>query len=74
MQQPIHPLVPHLDPRQFRGKRVVVTGAARGIGRAVAERFVQLGAQVAVLDIDGSALRALQAQYPRVDGAHSPLL
>ncbi|MDP6692357.1 MAG: SDR family oxidoreductase [Alphaproteobacteria bacterium] len=38
-------------------KRVaVVTGAARGIGRATAERFLEDGWRVALLDIDGDTL------------------
>ncbi len=36
----------------FEDKVVVVTGAARGIGRACAERFAQLGASVVLADID----------------------
>lgn len=41
------------------GKVVVVTGAARGIGRALADRFVRDGAKtVVVSDIDASALDA----------------
>jgi NAD(P)-dependent dehydrogenase (short-subunit alcohol dehydrogenase family) len=41
------------------GKVAIVTGAATGLGRATAERFVQEGARVVVADIDdvrGSAL------------------
>lgn len=37
----------------FKGQVVIVTGAASGIGRAVAERFAQEGAAVALLDRDG---------------------
>lgn len=35
------------------GKHVVVTGAANGIGRALAERFHQAGGRVVVADLDG---------------------
>ena len=34
------------------GRRAVVTGAAQGFGRAIAERFLESGAKVALWDID----------------------
>lgn len=37
------------------GRRAIVTGGAMGIGRAVAARLVQAGAQVAIADLDGEA-------------------
>lgn len=39
------------------GKSVLVTGAASGIGRAVAERFAGAGAAVTVVDLNGGAAR-----------------
>lgn len=37
---------------EFQGKSVLVTGAARGIGYTIAQRFLRLGARVFVLDRD----------------------
>ena len=37
---------------RFDGKAVLVTGAAQGMGRAIAERFLEAGAAVAIFDLD----------------------
>ena len=37
---------------RLSGKRALITGAARGIGRAFAERYIAEGAQVVIGDID----------------------
>ena len=44
---------------QFTGKIVLVTGAARGIGRATAERFARKGASVALVDLDRTEAQAV---------------
>jgi 3-hydroxybutyrate dehydrogenase len=43
---------------KLAGKTAVVTGAASGIGRAVAERLASEGAAVAIADIDADGARA----------------
>ncbi len=40
---------------ELQDQRCIVTGAASGIGRAIAARFLQLGARVAIADLDESA-------------------
>ncbi|MFI7120324.1 3-oxoacyl-ACP reductase FabG [Amycolatopsis sp. NPDC049868] len=40
----------------FTGRSIVVTGAARGVGRAIAERFHTAGASVYLVDFDAEAV------------------
>ncbi len=40
---------------RLKGKRTIVTGAASGIGKAIAKRFAQEGAKVLVLDVNPDA-------------------
>ena len=44
------------------GKVAVVTGAASGIGRAMAERFLSEGMAVVVADVEESALKTTVEQ------------
>src|SRR6185437_10721208 len=44
--------------REFKGRVAVVTGAASGIGRAMAERFAREGMKVVLSDIEHDALAA----------------
>lgn len=45
----------------FSGRRVIVTGAAHGFGRAISQAFALRGAEVHACDILGEGLRATQA-------------
>jgi 3-oxoacyl-[acyl-carrier protein] reductase len=44
--------------RTLRGKRALVTGAARGIGRAIALALAREGVELYLVDIDGHGLEA----------------
>jgi len=58
----------------FSGKRVLVTGGAKGLGAAVVSKFVAAGATVIALDRDGTALAALKASHPTVITVTADLL
>jgi short-subunit dehydrogenase len=50
-------------------KRVLVTGAAKGIGAAIAKLCVEAGHAVVAVDIDEEGLAALRASLPGIDTA-----
>src|SRR5258708_6180713 len=50
---------------RFVGRCAVVTGAAQGLGRAVALRLLDEGAQVVGADVQASKLAALREGLPR---------
>lgn len=50
--------------RNLRGKTVAITGAASGIGRALARELVEEGANVALSDVDEAGLQQTAAMLP----------
>jgi NAD(P)-dependent dehydrogenase (short-subunit alcohol dehydrogenase family) len=53
--------------RNLSGKRVVVTGGARGIGAATAKRFLEEGSRVVVLDRYAPALDEIKKELPQLE-------
>jgi 3-oxoacyl-[acyl-carrier protein] reductase len=47
---------------RLEGKSAIVTGAGRGIGRAIATRFLEEGARVMICDVDEGRLESAQAE------------
>ena len=52
------------DPGAVRGKRVVITGAGRGLGSLLAHAFSQAGAHVALVARTETDLKAVAAELP----------
>jgi NAD(P)-dependent dehydrogenase (short-subunit alcohol dehydrogenase family) len=50
----------------LKGKRVVVTAGAQGIGLAITEAFVAAGAQVHICDVNDDFLAAAKSHFPQV--------
>jgi NAD(P)-dependent dehydrogenase (short-subunit alcohol dehydrogenase family) len=54
--------------KEFAGKVAVVTGAASGIGRGMAERFLAEGMRVALADVESEALAKTEAELQAAGG------
>jgi NAD(P)-dependent dehydrogenase (short-subunit alcohol dehydrogenase family) len=50
--------------RGLKNKRTLITGGAGGIGEATAQRFLEEGAQVAILDNDRDACQRIESRMP----------
>ena len=46
-----------MDPNRLKGKNILITGAARGMGQANAENFAAQGANVCIGDLDFDAAK-----------------
>lgn len=55
----------------LKGQKAVVTGAARGIGVAIVERFLASGAEVAIWDMDEAAARKAAEALSAKGKAHA---
>lgn len=53
--------------RNLSGKRVLITGGARGIGAATAKRFLDEGSRVVVIDRHRPALEEIKKQLPQLE-------
>ncbi|WP_109472321.1 SDR family NAD(P)-dependent oxidoreductase [Ornithinimicrobium cavernae] len=62
------PVVPPAAPQALSGARVLVTGASRGIGRALAVGMARAGAAVAVTARDASGLAGAAAEIQQAGG------
>lgn len=53
--------------KEFRNKTAVITGAASGIGRALAEKFADAGMHIVLADVDAEGLRETALQVEKRD-------
>jgi len=54
--------------RGLKDKRVLITGGARGIGEAIAVRFLEEGSCVVILDKDEAGCRDIKQKIPALTG------
>jgi short-subunit dehydrogenase involved in D-alanine esterification of teichoic acids len=58
----------------FKGRRVLITGGARGIGFSIAKKFLEAGATVTILDQDKVQLQEVKRTHPSMETVFANLL
>lgn len=58
----------------LRGRVAVVTGAAQGLGKAIAQAYVREGMKVALLDIRADILQEVAAEFADMGGDVLPII
>ena len=55
----------------LKARRAIVTGGARGIGRAIVERFLESGARVSIWDVDADVLEVCRGELASLGDVHT---
>lgn len=58
------------DPMNLKGRVIIITGAAQGIGQGVARKAAELGATLALVDLNGDGARATAAELGATHSVH----
>ena len=56
---------------RLNGRTAFITGSARGIGRGIAERFLQEGAKVCVADLNTEGAKATASELAAASGGNA---
>jgi 3-oxoacyl-[acyl-carrier protein] reductase len=59
---------------RLEGKSAIVSGAGRGIGKAIAKRFLEEGAQVMICDLDEARLKAAREELAALGQVRSEVV